>query len=150
MKDEPKIYRAHGQTHVGTSGFANHWAGTKEDVARALAQVFADHPGAVVLDGDDDWYAPGCNRPEKFRHVFGFTPLASFHSKGSGISVSGVVVTREDFERIEREFPSKTWTWLKRERMYPGALHCRTVKTEVSDRRLRDCVRVYEDPTEAV
>lgn len=130
---EPKTYRAHGPTHTGSTGFSNHWPGTAKEVARALERVFADHPGAVVLDGQDDWYAPGCNRPERFRDVFDFEPLAFFHSGISGISVSGVVVTREVFERIEREFPSKVWTQVR------GPEH--------TDRQLRDCVRVYEDPS---
>jgi hypothetical protein len=125
-----KTYRAHGQTHTGTSGFSNHWPGSKEDIARALTQVFADHPDAVVLDGDDDWYAPGCRRPAKIREVFGFDPLAFFHSGISGISISGVVVTREIFERIEREFPTKVWKQLRG----PEQTGC----------QLRDCVRVYE------
>lgn len=45
------------------------------------------------------------------------------------MSVSGVVVAREDFERIEREFPSKTWTQIRK----PDRTGC----------QLRDCVRVY-------
>lgn len=90
-----KAYRAHGQTHTGTSGFSNHWPGTTEDIARALEQVFADHPDAVVLNGDDDWYAPGCNRPEKFRVAFGFEPLAFFEAS---LPVRGVAVGADPVE----------------------------------------------------
>jgi hypothetical protein len=136
--NEPKTYRAHvrGQSHTGTSGFTNHWPGTREDILRALAQVFANHPGSVVLDGDDDWYASGCRRPEKFRDVFTVTPVAFFHSGISGISVSGIVVSRSDFKRIEREFPSKTWAQIR--------------KPDQTGRVLRDCVRVYEGTEPAV
>lgn len=125
-----KTYRAHGRTRTGASGFSNHQHGSREDIRRALDEVFADHPESVVLDGDDDWYAPGCNRPERFDTVFGVTPLALFHTKGSGISVSGIVVNREDFERIECEFPTKTWTQIG--------------KPAQTGRSLRDCVTVYD------
>jgi hypothetical protein len=137
MSTEPKTYRAHrrGQSHTGTSGFTNHWPGTREDIAQALKVVFADHPGTVVLDGNDDWYAPQCDRPEVYRrHFDGLEPVAFFHSRISGMSVSGIVVTREDFERLEREFPSKTWTQIDK----PDRTGC----------QLRDCVRVYESPLE--
>lgn len=138
-----KTYRAHGRTHTGTSGFSNHWPGSSDDVARALEQVFADHPDAVVLDGNDDWYAPDCDRPETYlRHFERLVPLAFFHSKSSGMSVSGIVVSREDFERIEREFPTKSWKWLKDERNASG-WGCHSVKVTVTGKNLRDCVRVY-------
>lgn len=132
MPKNTHTYSAHGGSHTGTSGFTNHWPGSTEQVARALKRVFADHGDVVVLDGNDDWYAYGCNRPEEFEQIFGITPVAWFHTGISGIAKSGIVVTREDFERIEREFPTKEFTAVRRE--------------PVTGRVLRKCVRVYEAP----
>lgn len=109
-----KTYRAHGQGHTGSTGFTNYRPGTRQDVARALDDVFADHPDAVVVDGDDDWYACGADRPASWPEMFGVEALAFFHSGISGISKSGVVLSREDFDRIEREFPTRTFKQIRK------------------------------------
>jgi len=127
-----KEYSATGRAHTGTSGFTNYGPGTGAQLSAALDRVFAAHPGAVVLDGDDNWYASEANRPAAFAKIFGIEPLASFHTGISGISKSGIVVSLADAVRIEREFPTKVFTQLRE----PDRTGC----------RLRECVRVYEDP----
>lgn len=127
---ETHTFRAHGRGHTGSSGFTNFWPGTRDDVARGLAAVFEAHPGAVVVDGDDDWYASEADRPACWPELFGVEALAFFHSGISGISKSGVVLSREDFDRIEREFPTRTFTQIR--------------KPDVAGAQLRDrAVRVY-------
>lgn len=124
-------YQVSGGTHVSSHGHVNYIGGASKDKLRTvLERVFQDHPGAVVLDGDDNWYANNCRRPEAFVRIFGIVPLAYFHTGISGISKSGVVVTREDFEKIEREFPTTTFTQIRK----PDRTGC----------VLRSCVRVYE------
>ena len=123
-------YNAHGPGHTGTTGFTNYFPGTDEQLAAALDRVFAEHPDAVVLDGDDDWYACDCHRPATFPHVFGIEPIAYFHTGISGISKSGIVVSREDFERLERDFPTTTFEQIR--------------KPDRTGLNLRECVRVYD------
>ena len=126
-----KTHLASGGKHVGTSGFVNYIGGASTArVHAALEAVFAEHPGAVVLDGSDDWYVNDCRRPGTFPNIFGIKPLARFHTGCSGISKSGIVVSRGDFERIELEFPTQTFTQLR--------------GPDVTGRVLRECVRVYE------
>jgi len=124
-------YLASGGKHTSTSGFVNYIGGASQDKFQAtLEEIFAKHPNAVVLNGDDDWYASQCCRPELFPRKFDIQPLAYFHSGISGISKSGIVVSRRDFDKIEREFPSRTFTQIR----MPDLTGC----------ALRDCVRVYE------
>lgn len=119
--------------HVGYSGFTNYFPGTREDIAAALEEVFEDHPGSVVIDGADNWFWHRYERPETFPRQFDIQPLAMFHSKISGISKSGIVVTAEDYHKIVREFPDQTW----------GSGEKAVSGIDFSDTNLR----VYEDPS---
>ena len=127
-----RTYQVSGGAHTSVHGFVNYIGGaSKERLQEVLKQVFVDHPGAVVLDGDDDWYASQSRSPGTFPRIFEIEPLAWFHTGISGISKSGIVVTREDFEKMEREFPTKTFTQIR--------------KPERTDCVLRECVTVYEE-----
>ena len=127
-----KTYTAHSNTHVGTSGFTNHFPGSSAKLAASLERVFAEHPGAVVLNGADDWYASESRRPVSIVRKLGIEPLAHFHNGISGIAKSGVVITAEDLATIEAAFPAQEWTQIR--------------KPSKTGLNLRDCVKVYEDP----
>jgi len=125
-------YLASTGKHTSSHGFVNYMGGaSKERIRETLEAIFNEHPGAVVLDGDDDWYANDCRRPGCFPDIFGIKPLATFHTGTSGITKSGIVVSRQDFEKIEREFPTKTFTQIRK----PDRTGC----------VLRECVTVYEE-----
>lgn len=131
-----KKYQVSAGAMVSSYGNVNYTGASKGRLEAALQQVFADHPGAVVLDGSDDWFASECRSPRLFRYIFDIKPLASFHTGTSGLSSSGIVVSREDFEKIEREFPTKTLKLGRDRRKTDRAEGC----------VLREHVRVYEQP----
>jgi hypothetical protein len=100
----PKFLASKG-THTGSSGFTNYTGGA--DVPAGLERVWAEFPGAVVLDGTDDWYAFNHQRPERIALLLlkerDIVLLAWFHSGISGMSNSGAVFRGEDMDAI-REF----------------------------------------------
>ena len=139
---EPYTYLASGGKHTSSHGFVNYIGGaTKERFQASLQEVFARHPNAVVLNGSDDWDDPQCRRPESFPQKFDIQPLAYFHSGMSGISKSGIVVSREDFDKIEREFPSKAFTHAPLDRRSGQSVR----KPDSTGCILRECVSVYEE-----
>lgn len=104
-------YSAHGGSHTGTSGFINHFPGGPLCDARARARVFRDFPNSVIVDGSDDWYSPPWSRPAMLVNRYGIKPLAYFHSGISGISKSGVVLTREDWETLRKRCEADTFKY---------------------------------------
>lgn len=92
-----------GGVHVGSSGFTNYMDNKPNPMA-----VFKDHPTAIIVDGDDNWYADKEKRPATVVRDAGIEPLAWFHSGISGITKSGAVLTPKDFAKLEayylREF----------------------------------------------
>ena len=95
-----KTYSAHGNIHVGTTGFTNYIPGGADKQAAVRAQVFADYPNAVIMNGKDDWYAPVHERPASLARHYKLTPIAWYHTGISGISKSGVVLHEEDYELL--------------------------------------------------
>lgn len=90
-------YNASRGAHTGTSGFTNFMG--HPDIPKALNQVFQDNPHAVVIDGDDNWYAPPLMHPEATAKEARLSS-SSFHSGVSGISKSGIVLKSEkDYAR---------------------------------------------------
>ena len=77
------------------------------DVPATVAKALAAHPGAVIIDGTDDWNAPRELRPESFVQDLGLKPLALFHTGVSGISSSGIVVSKEDAAKIPESVLSR-------------------------------------------
>jgi hypothetical protein len=69
-------------------------------VARAVEAVQERWPGAVIVDGTDDWEAPRHMRPELWPHDLGIRPLARWHTGASGVSASGLVLGASEFRRL--------------------------------------------------
>lgn len=85
--------------HTGSSGFTNYFNNKPNPAA-----VWAVFPDAVIVDGDDDWSAPKESRPMALVEKAGLKPLAWFHSGISGITKSGLVLTREDFTKLSEYY----------------------------------------------
>jgi hypothetical protein len=96
MGDELRTFIGIGaRAHTGTSGFTNFFSNRPSP-----EEVWRVHPEAVIVDGSDDWYAkPEC-RPQALVEGSGVRPLAWFHSGISGITKSGIVLSRADFNRL--------------------------------------------------
>lgn len=93
MNNELRTYMGSGiQKHTSSYGNVNYWDNSPNPEA-----VWKDFPKAVIVDGDDDWGAPDEKRPAVLIEKAGLTPLAYFHSRSSGITKSGLVLTRADF-----------------------------------------------------
>ena len=101
-----KKYLPNGvEKHVGSSGFTNFWTCSKTESTPDMAKrVLGENPGCVILNGQDDWFAERWRRPEAFALDLGVTPVAMFHTGVSGISSSGIVVTREDYETLRGRY----------------------------------------------
>ena len=67
-------------------------------------QVFADFPDSVIVDGSDDWNDPIYRRPQAFLEKLDIKPLAFYHSGASGITRSGVVISKNDFIVLEQKY----------------------------------------------
>lgn len=67
-------------------------------------QVFVDFPDSVIVDGSDDWNDPIYKRPQAFLEKLDIKPLAFYHSGASGITRSGVVVSKDDFIVLEQKY----------------------------------------------
>lgn len=93
--------------HSSSSGFINYISATGEQIRHKLNAVFATHPDAVVIDGDDNWYADDKDRPPVFLNVFNLQPLATFHTGISGITKSGVVVDQESYQALKDLYAEK-------------------------------------------
>jgi len=78
---------------------------TPHDPLALARQALAKYgPTAVILDGDDDWYAPRISHPSRVAKEAGITPLGDFHSGFSGISKSGIVIKAKDLVKFKRTF----------------------------------------------
>lgn len=95
--------RVRGDQHCGTSGFVNYMP-TFDGVRAAKAEVFRDYPGAVIVDGIDDWLSPACGSPQLLVRLFNLRLLARFHAGISGITSSGIVLSAAEFERFTAEY----------------------------------------------
>lgn len=103
----PKYIPSQTQVHVGSSGFTNYWPVGRGSVADLVKDVLTKHPGSVIVNGDDDWFAHESKRPESFLPKLGIHKLALFHTGISGISSSGAVLDRKEFLRLEDAYRQK-------------------------------------------
>jgi len=97
-----KTYYASRGAMTGTSGFTN-FEGVS-DVPAGLAEVWLDHPDAIVVNGSDNWSSAFSDRPWSFVEHLGFKPIAWFHSGISGIVRSGAVISQETFEALSAAY----------------------------------------------
>lgn len=105
-------YYASSDPHTSGSGFVNFFGKLSGDNLNKLHQRMVDELGEhVIVDGDDNWFAPEKNRPEVFVRHFasetGCEVLARYHSGISGISFTGVVLRPEDFDRMTEWYKEK-------------------------------------------
>lgn len=75
---------------------------------RALAEVWADYPDAIVVNGTDNWYADKALRPERFPGTYKVEFLAYFHTGTSGISSSGIVLSPEQYKQLNVAYTQDT------------------------------------------
>jgi|MudIll2142460700_1097286.scaffolds.fasta_scaffold00031_2 hypothetical protein len=96
----PTIIVYHGRRYVRQGAYF-----TPHDPLALARQALAKYgPTAVILDGDDDWYAPRISHPSRVAKEAGITPLGDFHSGFSGISKSGIVIKAKDLAKFKRTF----------------------------------------------
>lgn len=95
--------RATGTTYVGSSGFTN-YSPSNEALAEGLAEVFKNNPGAIVIDGNDDWYAPKLMHPGMIADECKIKTLGAFHSGVSGFTWSGIIIEKKDLKKFIRMF----------------------------------------------
>jgi hypothetical protein len=94
MSNPIKAYMP-GGAHTGSSGFTNYLGANPK-----TERVFADFPDAIIVDGDDNWYAHESCRPERLRAKFKIEILAWYHTGISGMTKSGFVCTPEEFAKF--------------------------------------------------
>jgi hypothetical protein len=66
--------------------------------------VFADFPGAVIVNGQDDWYAGPHERPEGLKSKLGVEILAWYHTGISGLSNSGFVCSEVEYAKFAKAY----------------------------------------------
>lgn len=107
-REELRTYTPQG-CMSSSFGNRNYTGATEAQWKATRERVFRDFPGSFIVDGADDWNAPAEARPETFtrakdqyfpRDAAPITVLAWYHSGGSGITKSGIVVSAEDYEKL--------------------------------------------------
>jgi hypothetical protein len=98
------IYNPERRSKIGNMGGINYEAPEPSAISNALERVWEDLPGAVVLDGTDDWFAPEYVRPELFAEWFSIDILALWHTGASGKSTSGIVLEESEYEVLNERY----------------------------------------------
>lgn len=75
-------------------------------VYRYPANVFKDFSSGVIIDGEDDWYAPRLSHPDEVAKEANVKVLALYHTGVSGISKSGIVIDEKQLEKFLSKFRS--------------------------------------------
>jgi len=104
LNPELELVTPQRDTWQGDMGGLNYGRATPEALEAALDQVWARWPGAVILDGTDDWDAPEKMRPETFPRTHGANPLARWHTGMSGQAASGLIFEPEAYRRLEARY----------------------------------------------
>ena len=96
-------------SHISSSigSWVNYMGASEESFKKTRQQVFTDYPDSVIINGNDDWFAPEYSRPETFIRNFGIEVLAYYHSGISGISKSGIVVTKSEYLKLKEKYLEK-------------------------------------------
>lgn len=111
--DHLRVYNPERSSWQGNMGGENFDPPDEDAVIAELVQVWTDHPGAVVLDGTDDWFAPDMARPELFVELFEIEALALWHTGASGKSSSGIVLTQEQYELLNVRYRQLTGLYVE-------------------------------------
>ena len=97
---------------ISSTGFVNYFPSTErtERAVKAAYEKFGDN--IVIIDGDDDWNASKIFRPVSLCNEWKILILDYFHSGISGISKSGVIISKYDFEKFIKKFNEKKYRYL--------------------------------------
>ena len=102
-----KIYNPQsGSISSSIGAWVNYNGASKEAFNATRSKVFEDFPNSVIVDGTDDWFAPKHRRPETFIDL-GIKLLAYYHSGISGISKSGIIISHDEFKKLETIYQKK-------------------------------------------
>ena len=106
MKSNFKSWRVPGSAMVSSYGNVNYSpADPRESKFKAyLKNIFNENSDYVIIDGDDDWYAPPLAHPSTVTRSAGITTVGTFHSGTSGLSYSGIVIMRKDYDKFVETF----------------------------------------------
>jgi hypothetical protein len=102
------VYGPAREAYEGDMGGTNFEIATPQATAAAIHWVLGQHPGAVIIDGSDDWYSPAYVRPEVLCRRYGLRPVALWHTGKSGLTPSGVVLDPGSYEQFRRRY-SRQW-----------------------------------------
>jgi hypothetical protein len=94
-------------THIGTTGFVNHFGIPSETMEHMVNRVFEENPNSVIINGTDNWHAPEFAKPEVMFSKMNKKPIAFFHTGTSGISTTGIVITIEDYNDLSKSYQEK-------------------------------------------
>ena len=92
---------------AGSSNFINYMGASAIEYERIRQEIFAEYPNSVIIDGDDDLIAKREMRPQTFIDDFGINVLAYYHSGISGITKSGIVISKTDYDILARKYMEK-------------------------------------------
>jgi hypothetical protein len=88
-----------GGAHTSSNGFVNYFGRSPKP-----ADVWADFPDAIIVNGSDNWNSHEAQRPQRLVKKFGIEILAWFHTGISGMTKSGFVCTPEEFAKFRRAY----------------------------------------------
>lgn len=101
---------------VGSTGFVNYFPST-ERTERNVKEAFQKYgENIAIIDGDDDWNASALFHPSTLCEKWHIPLLGYFHSGISGISKSGVVISKNDLENFIKFFNKRKYEILKNSR----------------------------------
>ena len=99
-----KTWFSVGSKMISSNGNVNYMPSVKDSFRDTLKKVFAEDPEYVVIDGDDDWYAPRLAHPSFVAEEAGIPVVGNFHSGISGISYSGIVIMQSHYQAFVQKF----------------------------------------------
>lgn len=88
----------------GEMGGLNYDIASADAVLAAVRDALARHPGAVLVDGSDDWNAPVSARPQVLLARYGLAPLAWWHAGASGQALSGALLSPQTWQRFRTAY----------------------------------------------
>lgn len=98
---------------VSSTGFVNYFP-SSERTDRKVKEAYQKYGEYIaIIDGDDDWYASHLFRPGILCEDWKIPVLGKFHTGISGISNSGVVISKKDLESFINKFNRNKYSILR-------------------------------------